>query len=142
MTRLIRARLLARGALATVLTLWSVLALGQTPSAGQIEVFRNLPADQQQAIIEAAGGGSRSGVTTTDAPMKMPSTTTPRTDTDTRERSRVAPDGEPRLAAGDTLILELEPMEFEGQERVLTEKTVQTAPVRENLPAEPTDLLV
>ena len=138
MTRLIGARLLARGALASVLTLWSVLALGQSPSASQIEVFRNLPADQQQAIIEAAGGGSRSGVTTTDAPIKMPSTMAPRAVADERESDRMAPDGEPRLAAGDTLILELEPMEFEGQERVLTERTVQTAQMRETVPAQTT----
>ncbi|MGB7905200.1 MAG: SLBB domain-containing protein [Steroidobacteraceae bacterium] len=133
MTRLIRTRLLARGALATVLTLWTVFALGQTPSASQIEAFRNLPPDQQQAIIDASGGGSRSGVTTTDAPIKMPSTMAPRAVADERESDRMAPDGEPRLAAGDTLILELEPMEFEGQERVLTERTVQTAQKPENL---------
>jgi polysaccharide biosynthesis/export protein len=115
-----------------VLTLWTVLALGQTPSASQIEVFRNLPPDQQQAIMDASGGGARSGVTTTDAPMKMPSTMTPRTDSDPRERNRMAPDGEPRLAAGDTLILELEPMQFEGQERVLTVRTVRASAIPEN----------
>ncbi|MDH4255929.1 MAG: SLBB domain-containing protein, partial [Gammaproteobacteria bacterium] len=139
MTRLIRTRLLARGALATVLTLWTVLALGQTPSASQIEVFRNLPPDQQQAIIDASGGGARSGVTTTDVPMKMPSTATPRTDAGTRERDRMAPDGEPRLAAGDTLILELEPMQFEGQERVLTVRTVRASAIPENAPTTAAD---
>ncbi len=134
MTRLIGARLLARGALASVLTLWSVLALGQSPSASQIEVFRNLPADQQQAILDAAGDGSRSGVSTTDAPIAMPPTMLPRTESKSRDRDRVAPDGEPRLAAGDTLILELEPVQFEGQERVLTERTVQTTLVPDNRP--------
>jgi protein involved in polysaccharide export with SLBB domain len=139
MTRLIRTRPLARGVLATVLTLWTVLALGQTPSASQIEVFRNLPPDQQQAIMDASGGGARSGVTTTDAPMKMPSTMTPRTDSDPRERNRMAPDGEPRLAAGDTLILELEPMQFEGQERVLTVRTVRASAIPESPPTTAAD---
>src|SRR5690606_28439006 len=40
----------------------------------------------------------------------------------TEDQRQLSPDGEPRLAAGDTLIIELEPVQFEGQERILTER--------------------
>lgn len=134
MTRSTWARLPARGTLAAVLALWSALAFSQTPSASQIETFRNLPPDQQQAIIEAMGGGARSGVTVTDSPIDMPVTTKPRSTTDARERERMTAEGEPRLAAGDTVILELEPVLFEGQERILTEKAGATPAPADELP--------
>ena len=97
----------------------------QTPTAGQIETFRNLPPEQQQAILEAMGAGrSTSGVTRPDSRVDMPETVRPRAVEVERDRSQ-SPDGEPRLAAGDTLIVEIEVLQFEGQERVLTERPGQ-----------------
>ena len=37
------------------------LAGAQTPNQDQIEAFRNLPADQQQAVLEALGQDGSSG---------------------------------------------------------------------------------
>jgi polysaccharide export outer membrane protein len=133
---------------AVPLALWlltsAVAALAQSPSAGQIEVFKNLTPEQQQAILESMGGGTQTGqtgVTRSDKRVEMPATVAPRLDEEQGQRSRLAPDGEPRLAAGDTIILELEPVQFEGQRRVLTERTVVPAtPAQDQTNAPKTDV--
>jgi protein involved in polysaccharide export with SLBB domain len=102
----------------------------QVPTAEQIEIFRSLPPDQQQAILEAIG---RSAPTTTPgatAPSVVSPTAPPVTgaeagtvlqpevpEADERERT---PSGELRLAPDDTLLVEILPLEWQGQERVLT----------------------
>jgi polysaccharide export outer membrane protein len=65
--------------------LLSVTAIAQTPTAEQMEMFRNLPPDQQQAILEAMGGGTSDGPTgssssgvRSDRDLTMPSTVQPR----------------------------------------------------------------
>ncbi len=104
----------------------SVGAVAQTssPTAGQVETFRNLSPEQQQAVIEAmgAGGGNAgSGVTRTDPSLASPLTVTPKLTVGGIERELTV-DGQPRLAAGDTLIIELELVKNVGEERVLTER--------------------
>jgi protein involved in polysaccharide export with SLBB domain len=100
---------------------------GQTPSSEQVEAFRNLSPEQQRTVLEAMGsGGGQSGTTRSDQRIETPSTVRPRSTEDDRLRNLTL-DGEPRLAAGDTLIVELEPVLVEGEERVLTERPAQPA---------------
>ena len=62
----------------------SVGAVAHTPSptAGQIDTFKNMSPEQQQAVLEAmgAGGGAntRSGVTQSDPSLASPLTVTPK----------------------------------------------------------------
>src|SRR5688572_9305570 len=87
-------------------------ARAQTPSADQIEMFRNLPPDQQQALMEALGG-SRSGGQRplTDRRLDFPETVQPRrvrgeaTDEEGEEErfDRNGMPREPRLKGEDTV---------------------------------------
>ena len=97
-------------------------ALGQTPTTEQVEAFRDLSPEQQRTVLEAMGAGSgQSGATRSDQRIESPSTVLPRSTQDERLRNLTL-DGEPRLAAGDTLIVEIEPVLVEGEDRVLTER--------------------
>jgi polysaccharide export outer membrane protein len=120
-----RFRRLRHAAAGFLLALCAAVAGAQTPSAEQIEMFRNLSPDQQQAILEAIGGGAgrgkSSGAGSTEQRFETPTTVMPRTTLEDGERDRRV-DGEPRLETGDTLIIELELLEFEEDERVLTER--------------------
>ncbi len=100
-------------------------AFGQTPTAEQVEVFQNLDPEQQRTVLEAMGKtGGQSGTARSDPRVESPTTVLPRSIEDQRLKN-LSPDGEPRLAAGDTLIVEFEPVTFEGQDRVLTERPRQ-----------------
>ncbi len=103
-------------------------ALAQSPSAEQVEAFQNLSPEQQRTVLEAMGSsGGQSGTTMrSDQRLEAPVTVLPRPAEDERLRGLTA-DGEPRLAGGDTLIVELEPLRFEGDDRVLTERPRQPA---------------
>ena len=103
--------------------------LGQTPTTEQVEAFRDLSPEQQRTVLEAMGAtGGQSATAQSDRGVESPPTVRPRSTEDERLRN-LSPDGEPRLAAGDTLILELEPVKFEDEERVLTERPRQPADV-------------
>ena len=101
------------------------VAQSPTPTAGQIDTFKNMSPEQQQAVLEAmgAGGGTSagSGVTRSDPALIAPLTVTPKFTVGGTKRE-LAADGQPRLAAGDTLIIELELVKYVGEERVLTER--------------------
>lgn len=100
---------------------WDVIpaAQAQTPSADQIDMFRNLTPEQQQAIMESMGAG-RSGSgsrTRSDRQLDFPQTVLPRRETDkTRleesDRDQTVP-REPRFKGDDTILLSLELREFE-----------------------------
>ena len=79
MARLTLARLLTRGALAVMMALSCGLALGQTPSAAQMEAFQNLTPEQQQAILEQMGGSGQTGTVRRDRDVTAPETVRPRT---------------------------------------------------------------
>jgi protein involved in polysaccharide export with SLBB domain len=103
----------------------AAVVYGQTPTSEQVEAFRNLSPEQQRTVLEAMGsGGGQSGTTRSDQRIETPSTVRPRSTEDERLRNLTL-DGEPRLAAGDTLIVELEPLMSEGEDRVLTERPRQ-----------------
>jgi polysaccharide export outer membrane protein len=65
--------------------LLATTVIAQTPTAEQIEMFRNLPPEQQQAILEAMGGGTSGGTGSStgsgvrrDRDLTMPETVQPR----------------------------------------------------------------
>ena len=104
------------------LTGWDVIsaAWAQTPSADQIEMFRNLTPEQQQAVMESMGAG-RSGSGSkvrSDRQLDFPQTVLPRRETDrTRLEEEEGRDPtvprEPRFKGDDTILLSLELREFE-----------------------------
>jgi protein involved in polysaccharide export with SLBB domain len=138
-------RWLACAAACVVLTgLGLPIAGAQVPSADQIEMFRNLSPEEQQAILDSLNrGGSTSSATTdrvrSDRKLKFPETVTP------RDRRRDKEDDEeeaeeglprmPRLKGADTILLSLEirqlerrAPEIEEQERRAREQAQRSLP--------------
>ncbi len=114
----------------------------QSPSADQIEIFQNLPADQQQAIMESLGGGSSgsSGVRT-DRQVRFPETVIPRT-ADGRRTALGFNQQEliPRLKGEDTLILSLQLRQVTGPDPAPTPVPAtadQAAQITASIPAVP-----
>jgi len=96
-------------------------ASAQTPSSDQIDMFRNLTPEQQQAIMESMGvggstGGIGSGRIRSDRQLQFPQTIIPRRsdseDSDLEFDAQGVP-SEPRLKSEDTVLLSLELREFE-----------------------------
>jgi protein involved in polysaccharide export with SLBB domain len=92
-------------------------ALGQTPTADQIEIFQSLTPEQQQQILQSMGG--RDGVTS-DQSIRDPRTSVQADSL--RRRSQTRRDAEqfedeldPRFESNDTLLIQLEVREFKGQ---------------------------
>ncbi len=129
MARLNWTRLLGRGTLAAMLALAGGLALGQTPTAAQMDAFKNLTPEQQQAILEQMGGSGQAGSGRRDRALENPETVSPRSTTDDgmdaadertadeRAADERAADGawresttmlprEPRIRASDTVLIE------------------------------------
>lgn len=82
------------GSLAAILLCLAALrVLAQSPTAEQLQLLNQLPAEQQRALLEQYGqrGGS-------DQPLAMPATTQPKS---------VAPAATGRAAPGDTVLLAL-----------------------------------
>src|SRR5215510_6897518 len=87
-----------------------------TPTAEQLEILRNLPPEQRDAIIEQVLGGSRQGADRTDRKLTFPQTVMPRS---AQEELRARQfEIEPRLHAEDTVLLLLEIREFKGPDPV------------------------
>lgn len=112
-------------------------ASAQTPSADQIETFRNLTPEQQQTILESMGGsrsGSGGSRPRVDRQLDFPQTVRPKRvgeDEDALEESRLTSAGiprEPRLKSDDTILLSLELREFErSPEQERLEKELRSA---------------
>jgi protein involved in polysaccharide export with SLBB domain len=104
--------------------------VAQTPSAQQIEIFQNLPPDQQQAILESLGrGGSSSSGSRprADRRLDFPETVQPRmqreeTGEETDEEGRAGVAREPRLKGGDTVLLSLEIRQLERRAPEIEER--------------------
>lgn len=101
----------------------------QTPTAEQIEMFRNLPQEQQQSILQSMRGGSQSTSGTaaerTDGRMQFPQTVRPREKRLDDEEEVLGADGRPvpaRLKAGDTVLLGLEIRQFKRRAPELEER--------------------
>ncbi|HLB83960.1 MAG TPA: hypothetical protein VJK00_04455, partial [Steroidobacteraceae bacterium] len=103
-------------------------SIAQTPTEEQIRIFQSLPPEQQRAILDAIGSQAGSGVLgapgTTARPDEriepVPGVDAQAGQEDLEDRTLT---GEPRLKPDDTLIVEILPMQWEGQERVLTLRT-------------------
>jgi len=87
-------------------------AIAQSPSQQQVEAFRNLPPDQQQAILQSMGGGTQNGVRR-DRDVTSPETVRPRS-VDTADGRGTDGDGEfawvvrePRITGRDTVLLDI-----------------------------------
>lgn len=91
----------------------------QTPSSQQIDMFRNLTPEQQQAIMDSMSGNARgqgAGRVLSDRQLQFPQTVTPRRSTDEDETQEFDARGMPkdqRLKGEDTILLSLELREFE-----------------------------
>jgi polysaccharide biosynthesis/export protein len=109
--------------------LYAAAGVAQTPTAEQLEIFQNLPPAQQQAILEAMGAPGGTDLDPSRARQAPDTARTPasderlRRDDEARERDSL---GQIRLAPEDTLIVEMFPVEWAGQERILTPRP--TAP--------------
>ena len=110
---------------------WLAPAAAQTPSAEQIEIFQNLPPDQQQAILDSMNRGGTSGPTNrprADRALKFPETVRPRTnrnedETETDEdRLGSGIPREPRLKGNDTVLLTVEIRQLERRAPELEER--------------------
>ncbi|MGH8178069.1 MAG: SLBB domain-containing protein [Steroidobacter sp.] len=69
------------------------------PSPAQMETFRNLPPDQQQAVLEAMGGQGN-GAAARDAQLSMPQTSAP-------VQQPPVDQGPPRITGRSTLLLDV-----------------------------------
>lgn len=99
-------------AFAAALPHFALAQTSQTPTAAQIETFRNLPPDQQQAIIEAMGGAD-GAANRRDPQLATPQTMSPATP-GPGDQAQQPPPGPPRIAAGATLLLDVSLFEPAG----------------------------
>jgi protein involved in polysaccharide export with SLBB domain len=104
-------RLVARvTALAVVCLLAGGSAVAQSPSPEQMEAFRNLSPEQQQAILQGMGG-TQDGVKR-DRDVTSPETVRPRSADDVSGRGVAGADGyewvprEPRITGRDTVLID------------------------------------
>jgi protein involved in polysaccharide export with SLBB domain len=123
-------------------------ARAQTPSADEIELFRNLPPDQQQQILESLGRGTGSSSGTrprADRQLQFPDTVRSRTqrdqdeDEDQEDEDRVDEFGRrvPRIArfkGEDTVLLSLEIRQFERRAPELEEQERRARQAQSGLP--------
>ena len=110
----------------------------QTPSAEQMDMFQNLPADQQQAILESLGRGggglgSQGGtLRPQDRNLKFPELVR-RGAADEEDEERLYDltgiEREPRLKASGTLLLSLEVRQFKGRDPAEIPPAPSGAPV-------------
>jgi polysaccharide biosynthesis/export protein len=112
----------------------SPMTSAQVPSADQIEMFQNMSPEQQQAIMEAMGGGrgsasgSRQNGVRSDRKLDFPETVRPRGDDDEDSDEEDSFDMQgtgqrvQRLKAGDTVLLSLEIRQFERQAPEIEER--------------------
>ena len=142
---------LACGVTCLLSACWLAPAAAQVPSAEQLEIFQNLPADQQQAILESLGRGDASGMPSSrpraDRQLKFPETIRPRSARDGEDAGFDEDDlstgvpREPRLKGNDTVLLTLEIRQLERlapeieerqrqeREQARTQVTLPTQPV-------------
>lgn len=98
-------------------------ALAQTPTSEQLEIYRSLPPEQQQELLESLGtGGSTGGdsAVRTDRALRFPQTVFPSKRSgdntgadDEEEGDDLGVSREPRLKGEDTVLLSLEIRVFE-----------------------------
>jgi polysaccharide export outer membrane protein len=98
------------------------MAQAQTPSSEQLEMFREMSSEQQQAILESLGiGGNEARSTTSDVLPSRSSSTQQRNPRERERQQALAQmqeaERDPRLKPNDTFLLSLEIREFKGQDQ-------------------------
>ena len=103
------------------------VAVAQTPTADQLDLLKNLPKDQQDALIQSVlgnkGGTTNTGTTKTDSKLKTPETVQPKTDQSNEllnklkkgktldDRTLRQRDEDPELRADDAVLIDLTPID-------------------------------
>ena len=99
--------MLLRALLAVLLVIGSISHSTSAQTPEQVETFRNLPPDQQQAVLEAMRNGNGS-TGRRDPQLSTQPTTAPATETAPQIPVETGP---PRIAAGATLLLDVNVIE-------------------------------
>src|SRR5579859_8091440 len=107
-----------------VLLLTGLAATAQTPTADQLNALKNMPKDQQDALLQSVLGGKSDGTgTKTDSKLSMPETVQPKTDPSNEllnkfkkgktldDRTLRQPNEDPELRADDTVLIDLTPID-------------------------------
>jgi polysaccharide export outer membrane protein len=102
------------------------VAVAQTPTTDQLNALKNMPKDQQDALIQSVLGRGSSGNGTgskTDSKLSMPETVRPKSDLSTDELDKLNKrkssddrtlrqlDEDPELRADDTVLIDLTPLD-------------------------------
>src|SRR6267154_5690599 len=99
------------------------VALAQTPTADQLNALKNMPKDQQDALIQSVLGKSDGTGTKTDSKLSTPETVQPKTDQSNEllnktkkgktldDRTFRQRDEDPELRADDTVLIDLTPID-------------------------------
>src|SRR5882757_1830473 len=103
------------------------VAVAQTPTSDQLDALKNMPKDQQDALIQSVlgnkGGTTGTGTTKTDSKLNMPETVQPKTDQSNEllnklkkgktldDRTLRQRDEDPELRADDTVLIDLPPID-------------------------------
>src|ERR1700737_1169513 len=96
------------------------VAVAQTPTADQLNALKNMPKDQQDALLQSVLGNKGDGTgTKTDSKLSMPQTVQPKTDPSNEllnklkkgktldDRTLRQRDEDPELRADDTVLIDL-----------------------------------
>jgi protein involved in polysaccharide export with SLBB domain len=142
MVRLNWTCLWVNGALAILLTLMGGMALAQTPTAAQMEAFKNLTPEQQQAILEQMGGSGETDTVRRDRDLTAPETVRPRTLEDDEAKDllpeSILPDSleklprEPKIRASDTVLISAKLRPAERPTERLAAPVVETPRTKED----------
>jgi protein involved in polysaccharide export with SLBB domain len=135
--RLSAGRDLLRASAAVCALLSAASAIPQVPSAEQIAIFQNLPPEQQQAILEQM---QRSGTATSPGSrtVEFPETVLPRSPFGTEATMTPVPTEFRRIAAGDSLVIEIEVRKFLRELAPPASETNAPPPPTTTSPATPT----
>lgn len=106
-----------------VLLMASAFAVAQAPTQDQLNALKSLPQDQQNALLQGVLGKGDGTGTKTDPKLSTPETVLPtgaqsnqleiaRKQKSLDGRTLRQPDEDPELAAGDTVLIELTPIEY------------------------------
>jgi polysaccharide export outer membrane protein len=110
----------------SVFTLVAILvgavAVAQTPTTDQLNALKNMPKDQQDALIQSVLGKGDGTSSKTDSKLNMPQTVRPKTDQSTEALDKLKGktsdgrtlrqrDEDPELRADDTVLIDLTPID-------------------------------
>jgi polysaccharide biosynthesis/export protein len=113
---------------ALVLLSLGIGASAQNTSTGQLDSLKNLPQDQQDALLQSLAGKGNQSVTKTDQKLSNPQTILPRNDQSTdltekypKDKTKDGhvlrmPDEDPELQADDSVLIDLTPLDIKRKQ--------------------------